>query len=995
MEMSSLNLQQGQIVKGFVKAVKPFGAFISIPGEAKDGLCHISELESSDLEIHRGSELFVEILRVGKDGKISLGVGNVNQKNGLLKENATATTEKRTQNNQSGFKRRNDMDVWERTQLNSAFGAKKQRIIRDGTGDPFAEVESETSDLEGGEEEIEVQLNTRLPTFLDPYRDRLVGNGAQRNSSKRYTHNGNNNGSNINGSKNNNNNGRGNGNKNDKTQAADNRKLNPKTASLESIANFGSKIMKEAKAKKLEKRLNEEKRRRELQKSKYVDDPLMKKRLQEELKEEQLEEIEKNAVIEWKKEARTESYGIKSKLSIQEQRESLPVFQSRDELLKSIRENDFVVIVGETGSGKTTQITQYLAEDGYINDGIIACTQPRRVAAISVAKRVAEEVNCKVGDEVGYTIRFEDCTSSKTKIKYMTDGMLEREVLVDPLMSRYSVIMLDEAHERTIATDILFVLLRDAVHKRKGTLKLIVTSATLDSLKFSKYFNNCPVFHIKGRTFPVKIYYTKTPELDYIEATIDTVIDVHTNNPPGDILVFLTGREEIETCCETIVEKMSVLYKSDPNMSELIVLPIYSAMPSEMQSRIFEATPKGKRKVVIATNIAETSITIDGIYYVIDPGFVKVNAYDPKRSMDSLIVQPISRAQADQRSGRAGRTGPGVCYRLYTKNGYMKEMPANTTPEILRKNLSHTILMLKAMGIEDILDFEFMDRPKEDAILKALEELYILEALDDDGKLTDIGRYMAYFPMEPMLSKTLIKSFEFGCSYEVIEVIAMLSVPDVFYRPREKRDLADKLKQRFDDYNGDHLTLLHIYKKWEASGYSKDWCEDNFIHEKSMRKARDVKKQLIKLMENIDRKEKGIQLSLVSCNNRLDQVRKAFVSGFFKNCAKRSSNHGHNDEEGVFRTLADNLAVYIHPSSSLYKIPGVEYVIYHTLVLTNREYMHCTTKIDASWLIQYASKVFRKANLGELSIHKKRERIQPLYNRFDQNESWRLSRGRR
>ena len=977
--MSNLQLKEGQVVKGFVKSVKPFGIFISIPGENRDGLCHNTELERAHLSPNRGDDIFVKVIRIGNDGKLSLGVTDVDQHLGILKAGAQNSKVNRDADSDlskpTGFKRRNDMDLWERTQINGAYGAKKQRVIRDDSEDPFAEVDSDEN-LSEGEEEIEVQLNTHIPKFLDPYKDKL-----NKNSNTKYRNNDYNN--NKRGQQNTAN---GNGN---------NVRLNPRNAPMEAIANTGSQFMKQVKLSKMEKRRAEEKQRREMQKSKYMDDPLMAKQLEDKLKEEEIEEIERNAVIEWKKQSRFESYGIKSKLSMQEQRESLPVFQAREELLESIRENNFVVIVGETGSGKTTQITQYLAEDGYINDGIIACTQPRRVAAISVAKRVADEVNCKVGEEVGYSIRFEDCTSSQTKIKYMTDGMLEVEALNDPLMSKYSVIMLDEAHERTIATDILFALLRDAVKKRNGTLKLIVTSATLDSQKFSRYFDDCPVFHIQGRTFPVKVYYSKTPELDYIEATIDTVVDVHINNPPGDILVFLTGREEIETCCETIVQKMSVLYQSDPKMSELIVLPIYSAMPSEMQSRIFDSTPPGKRKVVIATNIAETSITIDGIYYVIDPGFVKVNAYDPKRSMDSLIVQPISRAQADQRAGRAGRTGPGICYRLYTKNAYTKEMTANTMPEILRQNLSHTILMLKAMGIEDILKFGFMDRPREDAILKALEELYILEALDEDGKLTDTGRFMAYFPMEPMLSKTLIKSFEFGCSYEVIEVISMLSVPDVFYRPREKRELADKMKQRFDDYNGDHLTLLNIYRKWEVSGFSKDWCTDNFIHEKSMRKAKDVKKQLIRLMETIDRKESGIQLSLVSCNNKLEQVRKAFVSGFFKNSAKKSTNHGHNDEDGVFKTLNDNLSVYIHPSSSLYKVPGVEYVIYHTLVLTNKEYMHCTTKIDPSWLVQYASKVFRKANEGELSIHKKRERIQPLFNKFDTTGSWRLSRGRR
>lgn len=963
--MSDLKLKVGDIKKGFVKSCKAFGIFVSIPGESKEGLCHISDLEEAKLSPQRGDSVYVKVLRISDDGRISLGMRGIDQKTGKLIQNTKMPI---INTSSSGFKRRNVMDDWEMTQINAAYGAKKTKIVNNDLEDPYAEVESDEN-LEKGEELVEVQLNENIPQFLQPYKD-VLQNHSSKNKSKKQD--------------------------SQPNQRAKDSKLNSKAATLNAIATNGSQTMKETKMEKRDKLREEEKKLKELKNSRLNDDPIMKKKLEEELRrQEELVELEKNALVQWKKQSKNQDYGIKSKLSIQEQRESLPVFQSRSELLEAVRKNDFIVVVGETGSGKTTQITQYLAEDGYINDGIIACTQPRRVAAVSVAKRVSEEVNCKVGEEVGYTIRFDDCTSSKTVIKYMTDGMLQVEALTDPLMSRYSVIMLDEAHERTVATDILFALLRDAVRRRHGTLKLIVTSATLDSQKFSSYFDNCPVFHIKGRTFPVKIYYTKTPELDYIEATIDTVIDVHTNNPPGDILVFLTGRDEIETCCEAIVQKMSVLNKADPKLSELLVLPIFSAMPSEMQSRIFEPTPEGKRKVVIATNIAETSITIDGIYYVIDPGFVKVNAYDPKRSMDSLIVQPISRAQADQRAGRAGRTGPGKCYRLYTKNAYLKEMSANTTPEILRQNLSHTILMLKAMGINDVLNFGFMDKPKEEAILKALEELYILEALDENGELTDVGGYMAYFPMEPMLAKTLIKSFEFNCSYEVIEIISMLSVPDIFYRPREKRELADKMKQKFDDYSGDLLTLLHIYRKWEESGFSKDWCIDNFVHEKSMRKAKDVKEQLIKLIGNISRKENGLKLTVLSCRNQLDNVRKAFVSGFFKNSAKRASNHGHNDEAGSFKTLADNLTVYLHPSSSLFKVPGVDYVIYHTLILTNKEYMHCTTKIDPQWLIQYASKVFRKANEGELAITKKRERIQPLYNKFDPNESWRLSRGRR
>jgi ATP-dependent RNA helicase DHX8/PRP22 len=317
-------------------------------------------------------------------------------------------------------------------------------------------------------------------------------------------------------------------------------------------------------------------------------------------------------------------------------------------------------------SGKTTQMTQYLVEAGFSTRGIIGCTQPRRVAAMSVAKRVAEEIGCRLGQEVGYTIRFEDCTSSATRIKYMTDGMLLREALIDPNLSKYAVIMLDEAHERTIHTDVLFGLLKQTL-KRRTDLKLIVTSATLDAEKFSSYFYNSPIFTIPGRTFPVEIMYTKDPESDYLEASMITVMQIHLSEPPGDILVFLTGQEEIDTACETLFNRMKTL---GPSVPELIILPVYSALPSEMQSRIFEPAPPGARKVVIATNIAETSITIDGIFYVVDPGFVKQNCYDPKLGMDSLQVVPISQAQSRQRSGRAGRTGPGKCYRLYTETAY-------------------------------------------------------------------------------------------------------------------------------------------------------------------------------------------------------------------------------------------------------------------------------------------------------------------------------------
>ncbi|KAF5836009.1 P-loop containing nucleoside triphosphate hydrolase protein [Dunaliella salina] len=404
-------------------------------------------------------------------------------------------------------------------------------------------------------------------------------------------------------------------------------------------------------------------------------------------------------VPEWKTKAmgKAVTYGIRDQRSIREQRESLPIYHLMCTL----------VVIGETGSGKTTQMTQYLAEMGFTAKGKIGCTQPRRVAAMSVAKRVAEEFGCRLGEEVGYAIRFEDCTTADTVIKYMTDGMLLRECLLDDQLTQYSVIILDEAHERTIHTDVLFGLLKEVARKRPD-FKLVVTSATLDAEKFSSYFFDCPIFTIPGRTYPVEIMYTKAPESDYLDAALITVMQIHLSEPEGDILLFLTGQEEIETACQILYERMKSL---GPAVPELLVLPVFSALPSEVQTRIFEPAPPGKRKCVVATNIAEASLTIDGVYYVVDPGFSKMKVFNPKNGMDSLVVTPISQASGRQRAGRAGRTGPGKCYRLYTEQAYKQEMLPTSVPEIQRTNLAMTVLTLKAMGINDLLGFDFMDPP--------------------------------------------------------------------------------------------------------------------------------------------------------------------------------------------------------------------------------------------------------------------------------------------
>ncbi|EDN03097.1 ATP-dependent RNA helicase DHX8 [Histoplasma capsulatum] len=681
---------------------------------------------------------------------------------------------------------------------------------------------------------------------------------------------------------------------------------------------------------------------------------------------------------EWKRvtQSKDQSYGKRTNMTMKQQRESLPVFKFRKQLLEAVTENQLLIVVGDTGSGKTTQLTQYLAEGGFANNGIIGCTQPRRVAAVSVAKRVSEEVGCRLGAEVGYTIRFEDCTSPETKIKYMTDGILQREILLDPDLKKYSVIMLDEAHERTISTDVLFGLLKKTIQRRPD-LKVIVTSATLDADKFSEYFNMCPIFSIPGRTYPVEIMYSREPESDYLDAALVTVMQIHLTEPAGDILLFLTGQEEIDTACEILYERMKAL---GPSVPELIILPVYSALPSEMQSRIFEPAPPGSRKVVIATNIAETSITIDQIYYVVDPGFVKQNAYDPKLGMDSLVVTPISQAQAKQRSGRAGRTGPGKCFRLYTEAAYQSEMLPTTIPEIQRQNLSHTILMLKAMGINDLLHFDFMDPPPTNTMLTALEELYALSALDDEGLLTRLGRKMADFPMEPALAKVLIASVEMGCSDEMLTIVAMLSVHSIFYRPKEKQQQADQKKAKFHDPHGDHLTLLNVYNGWKNSRFSSPWCFENFIQARQMRRVQDVREQLVTIMERYKHK-------VVSCGRNTTRVRQALCSGFFRNAARKDPQEG-------YKTLIEGTPVYMHPSSALFG-KAAEHVIFHTLVLTTKEYMHCTTSIEPKWLVEAAPTFFKVAPTNRLSKRKRAERIQPLHNRFAGDDDWRLSAQRR
>ncbi|KAI8467813.1 MAG: P-loop containing nucleoside triphosphate hydrolase protein [Monoraphidium minutum] len=630
------------------------------------------------------------------------------------------------------------------------------------------------------------------------------------------------------------------------------------------------------------------------------------------------------------------------------ERKELPIYPWKQEFLDAVAAHQVIIIVAETGAGKTTQLPQYLHEAGYSKLGKIGCTQPRRVAAMSVAARVAHEMGVKLGHEVGYSIRFEDCTSDKTLIKYMTDGMLLREFLSEPDLASYSVMMIDEAHERTLHTDVLFGLVKDIARFRPD-LKLLVSSATLAAEKFSAYFEDAPVFQFPGRRYEVEIFYAKAPEADYVDAAIQSVLRIHTQEPAGDVLVFFTGQEEIEAAEELLKQRTKGL---GSRIAELVVAPIYANLPSEMQARIFEPTPPGARKVVLATNIAETSLTIDGIRYVVDPGFAKQNSYNPRTGMESLLVAPISRASANQRAGRAGRTSAGKCYRIYTHWAFMNEMEADTVPEIQRTNLGTVVLMLKSLGIHDLVGFDFMDPPPAEALLRALEQLYALGALNDRGELTKLGRRMAEFPLDPQLAKALLAAEKYGVSEEVATVCAMVSIGSaVFYRPKDKALHADNAHKAFSRGGvGDHVALMNCYNAWAEAGFSSAWCAETFVQHKSMKRARDIRDQLAGLMERVE-------VEMASDAANVDGIKKSIAAGYFYHTSRLQ-------RDGSYRTVKNPTTVHIHPSSSLREaLP--KWVVYHELVLTSKEFMRTISEIKPDWLVEIAPHYYSRKDIAD------------------------------
>lgn len=645
----------------------------------------------------------------------------------------------------------------------------------------------------------------------------------------------------------------------------------------------------------------------------------------------------------------------------------LPVYEARDRLLSAVRDNNVVVLEGETGSGKTTQVPQFLVEAGYASNNLqVCCTQPRRVAAISVARRVAQEMDVELGKQVGYTVRFDDMTCRATLLRYVTDGMLLREAMTDNDFSSYSVIILDEAHERTLSTDILMGVLKSAI-QRRSELRIIVMSATLDTEKFQKYFNDAPLLKVPGRMHPVEIYYSNEPEANYVDASVRTALELCEKEPPGDILIFLTGEDEIEEVSTRIEEGTRRREHKD---GRVCVYPLYGALPPDVQQRVFEPAPmplfRGGppgRKVICATNIAETSLTIDGVVYVIDTGLSKQKIYNPRARVESLLVDNISQASAKQRSGRAGRTQKGKCFRLYTKESYESELPKRSYPEILRSNLGNVVLQMLKLGVKDLVHFDFMDAPAPETMMRALEMLNYLGAIDDEGQLTDFGDLMSMFPLEPEASAALIKSPEYNCSNEVLTIVAMLSEAGNCFLNMNKRAAKRNRnemniypvspRRQFEDSSSDHITYLNVYeayKKQSTDNYI--WCRKNYINPRAMKAADNVRRQLAVLMQKCN-----LQLVSIPPNDKRysENIRKALACGYYMQVAHRT------DKRRKYKTAKDEEVVRLHATCAV--SPDVAWVMYNEYVLTDRSnFIRTCSEVKAKWLLQIAPHYFDLSN---------------------------------
>jgi ATP-dependent helicase HrpA len=612
----------------------------------------------------------------------------------------------------------------------------------------------------------------------------------------------------------------------------------------------------------------------------------------------------------------------------------LPVVESRAEILDSIRNHQVVVVCGETGSGKTTQLPKICLEAGRGVSGYVGHTQPRRIAARTVAARIAEELKQPLGQAVGYKVRFQDHTRPESLIKLMTDGILLAETQHDRFLDQYDTLIVDEAHERSLNIDFLLGYLKWLLPKRPD-LKLIITSATIDPERFSRHFGNAPIINVSGRTYPVDVRYRPVEveegdETDRAEqAAILNAVDELWREQPGDILIFLSGEREIRETAES-------LRKHHPSKCE--ILPLYSRLSQSEQERVFK--PSGARRIVLATNVAETSLTVPGIRSVIDTGYARISRYSHRSKLQRLPIEKISRASANQRSGRCGRVGPGIAIRLYSEQDFFNR-PEFTDPEILRTNLAAVILQMHALKLGDISKFPFVEAPDARLIRDGLRTLQEVNALDERGKITDIGRKLAKLPVDPKLGRMLLAGAQEHCLSEIAIIVAALSVPDPRERPADQASNADQKHARFRDENSDFLSFLKLWNEFEeqkkhlSKSKLRQWCRDNFLSYVRMTEWHDIYGQIMEVVKG------ELDLKLNQAPGEYGEIHRALLSGLLSNvCLKQEQNE---------YLGARGAKLFIHPGSFLFKAKP-KWIVSAEQVETTKVYARTVAKIEPEWI---------------------------------------------
>ena len=641
----------------------------------------------------------------------------------------------------------------------------------------------------------------------------------------------------------------------------------------------------------------------------------------------------------------------KSERLLSKEQPVFPMDEYREQVMKCIRAGESAVIIGETGSGKTTRIPIFLMEE-YPN-AKIAITQPRRVAARSVSRFVAECRGEKVGQKIGFQVRFEDQTNTGTKANFMTDGILLKKIQNDPLLLEYDIIMVDEAHERSLNIDFLLGLLKrvQAARKKAGQkpLKVLATSATIEKEKFTRYFGDSPSVEVPGRMFPVDIKYVKDwkDEADCVVLTrysekIDLAklaakrVKEAVKMGEGDILIFMPGEDGINKTIEEI-DKL--------HLTNTIVMPLYGAMSPEDQDRIFEKTPR--RRIIVSTNIAETSVTIDGVRFVIDSGLIKQKEFDASTGIESLRETEHAKSGCEQRRGRAGRTAPGICFRLYTEDEYSCRQE-HRVPEIARSNLDHVILAMKLMNIDDVAHFDFIDKPSNEAIEKALDTLKMLGALDEDENITELGRKMADLPLSPEIARMVLESEDHKCTGKICTIAAMLGGKSVFVRPREKEDEADNVHTKFKKNNSDFLTLLEVWEQWAANGYKDNWARENFLNVRQLYEIQEIRAQLMQELKN-----KKIPID-DSRGNDHEAIMKCITAGMTHHLMVQGGGHSYQRLKKSSYT-----PIFIHPSSTVFHL-SPQIMIGSNVVTTTKTYARQCQMVKPEWIVEFAPQLLEE-----------------------------------